>query len=103
MPGNDPAPLLRASGLALQSGGGTPGSGDRLHRLHSAALPATTAADSGRERFLTVPRPIRATEQSSLIVQLAGIADERARRNFLRQRPGLCEPSVVDRIYEEVV
>ncbi len=50
-----------------------------------------------------MPGAIPPTEQGSLIAQLAGIADEPARRNFLRQRPGLCEPAVVDRIYEEVV
>src|SRR6266536_218611 len=103
MPGVDPAPFLRASGLALQSGGRALGSGDGLHRLHPTALLATPAADSGRERFLTVPDPILATEQGSLIAQLAGIADEAARRNFLRLRPALYEPAVVERICEEVV
>ncbi len=50
-----------------------------------------------------MPGPIPPTEQGSLIARLAGIADEPARRNFLRQRPGLCDPAVIDRIYEEVV
>ena len=52
---------------------------------------------------MIVTSPIPAAEQDILIDKLAGIADEPARRDFLRQRPEFHEPEVMERIYEKVV